>query len=537
MRISRIYVENFRSLKRVEIRPSEFNVLIGQNNHGKTNLLEAIEWFYKPKGSLAEIRHVDAEEDGQVVVEIEFSDAQEGIENISKEDNRTKIRNVIGDSNSMRVKRTSADTKNRSLYNPETEEWKKQPCGADSTFNNCIPRFEFVEVSKSLKDVSSYKSTTPVGQMLSGVVTEVLEQDEKYRAFRTAFEELFQSSESPVRAKLKELSDRVQAHLVQQFPDCTEVDFDVEEPAFDDLLKNYKTRLDDGVKTTAEEKGDGMQRALMLAIIKTHADFRREEALGRSFVFFIDEAELHLHPTGQRQLKQALLELTGSVDQVFITTHSSVFIADEHSQQKIFEVNKEDKCTAVELVSDVGRQHVVYQLLGGNPADLLLPANFLIVEGPSEEIFLSGLIRRFYSDKSQIQILSANGDDDRQRQSMDAVNLVFDPLKVRPIYKEKLVILLDQPNGERKQARFEEFKRANRFLERNGQLHVLDVNGLEDYYPSALTEQCAFADKKKKAKWMVEQITKEQFEVEMPIIFQAFEKCWAEAYDSEPDTQ
>lgn len=89
MRISKITVKNFRSLKGVEIECRQFNVLIGQNNHGKTNLLDAIQWFYKPTGlgAVQEIRHVDADEDEEVFVEIEFSDVQEGISNISKEDN------------------------------------------------------------------------------------------------------------------------------------------------------------------------------------------------------------------------------------------------------------------------------------------------------------------------------------------------------------------------------------------------------------------------------------------------------------------
>ncbi len=536
MRISKIKIQNFRSLADVEVSVSEFNVLIGQNNHGKTNFFEAVEWFYKPSGEIEDIRHVDAEDDAEVSVEIEFSGVQAGVENISKEDNRVKIRNVIGEADIMRIRRSSPDAKSRLLYNPEKNEWKKQPCGADSAFNNCIPRFEFVEATKNLKDVSSYKSTTPIGQMLSGVIAEILEEDKDYQDFQAAFEKLFQSTDSPVRKKLKELSDSVQKHLAQQFPDCSEVDFDVEEPAFDDLLKNYKTRLDDGVKTTAEEKGDGMQRALMLSIIKTHADFRRDEALGRSFIFFIDEAELHLHPTGQRQLKNALLELTNGVDQVFITTHSSVFIADEAGQQTIFEVNKEEKRTGVESVSHAGRQHVVYQLLGGSPADLLLPANFLIVEGASEEWFLLGLVERFYNDRPQIQIIPANGDDERQRQNMDAINLVFNPLKKRPIYKEKLVILLDQPNGGDKQARFDEFKQENRFLENNDQLHMLDVNGLEDYYPEELKERCPCTKKVKMAKWMAREMPQEQFESEMPIIFQALENCWQKAYQMELDS-
>jgi len=93
----------------------------------------------------------------------------------------------------------------------------------------------------------------------------------------------------------------------------------VTEPAFDDLLKNFETSINDGIETTAEEKGDGMQRALMLAIIKTYSDYRREkDELGKSFVFLIDEAELHLHPTAQRQLKEALILLAENGDQVFV---------------------------------------------------------------------------------------------------------------------------------------------------------------------------------------------------------------------------
>ena len=43
MRIGRIRIENFRSIQLADIQPSEFNVFVGQNNHGKTNLFEALD--------------------------------------------------------------------------------------------------------------------------------------------------------------------------------------------------------------------------------------------------------------------------------------------------------------------------------------------------------------------------------------------------------------------------------------------------------------------------------------------------------------
>ncbi|MCS3395319.1 ATP-binding protein [Burkholderia thailandensis] len=531
MRISSVSAKNFRSLKEVDLLAGTFNILVGQNNHGKTNLLEALAWFYTGKSEPGALRHVDAEENEEVIVELRFCDVQAGLAHISNEENRTKLSRILEGSDEMRVRRTSSDAKNRYVWHPSKGEWTRQPTGADSAFNNCIPRFEFVEATKSLKDVLAYKNTTPIGQMLSGIVTEVLEQDEAYRAFREKFEALFGSPDSGVRRMLNDLSERVQRHLEKQFPDCRRVDFQVDEPEFDELLKTYTTHLDDGVATTAEEKGDGMQRALMLAVINTHADFRRESALGRSFIFFLDEAELHLHPTAQRQLKSALLSLSSSGDQVFLTTHSSVFIADEHPDQKVFRVEKSDRNTSITPVERNDRQEVVYQLLGGNPADLLLPANFLLVEGPSEEVFFRSVIKRFYPDKPNIQVVAADGDDERQRQYLAAISTVYDPLGHSPIYKSKLSILCDSPNGDEKQRRFAAFKEANAHLERNGQLQVLPVNGLEDYYPADVRRQFENIRRKTRlAEKVAGAITQEQFETLMPVAYAALQRCWANAY-------
>ena len=401
----------------------------------------------------------------------------------------------------------------------------------DSAFNNCIPRFEFIEATKNLKDVSGFSTKSPIGQMLSGVLNEILEKDSAYKAFRQSFEKLFQAETSGVQKTLSDLSSKVCEHLQNQFPDCTSLNFNIEEPEFDDLLKNFSTRLNDGVETSAEEKGDGMQRALMLAIIKTHADFRRADALGKSFIFFIDEAELHLHPTAQRQLKATLLDLSQSVDQVFINTHSSVLIADEHSKQRVFRVDKGQGATTVEQIDQQAKHEVIYELLGGNPADLLLPCNFIIVEGPSEEIFLNRIVQRFYADKPQIQVVKAEGDDERQRQNMEAINLVLKPLSYRPIYREKLTLLCDYPHAENLE-RFEKWKAQNYYLTKNKQLHVLTVPSLEEYYPAQWCPPTPLKSHQKKnlARKVAAEITQAMFETDMSIIFAALCHCWENAY-------
>jgi putative ATP-dependent endonuclease of OLD family len=324
--------------------------------------------------------------------------------------------------------------------------------------------------------------------------------------------------------------------LVQQFPDCEKVEFIVSEPKFEELLKNYHTKVDDGIATTAEEKGDGMQRALMLAIIKTFADFRREDALGRVFIFFVDEAELHLHPGAQRQLKTALLELSQGADQVFISTHSSVLIADEHTKQEIFRVQKVERETQITSVEVEHKQEIIYQLLGGNPADLLFPANFLIIEGLSEKDFIEGIIDRFYKDQPKIQIVDAAGDHERQKSNMEAINLVFNPLDKSAIYRDKLVLLCDAPHAE-KQESFRKFKAQHPKLEPQKQLFELAVTQIEQYYPAPwkTTNELKSRQKRNLAKKVAKEITQDQFEKDMPIVFDALKACWEKAYSAKPE--
>ncbi len=532
MRIEKITVRHFRSIEEAEILSDAFNIFVGQNNHGKTNLFEAVDWFFNGLRKEDKIEDIRFGRKGttRVEVEIEFSGAQEGAKKIKTATNRTKIEKLLGDNDTIIVKRTSDDLKNRKIS--VGGEWQETiPTGFDRTLNEFLPKFEYVDTKKYFEHVAKFGKTTPIGIMLSSVLTTILEKSDQYQQFHEKFNGLFGGEKSDIKVELDKLSNKVKIYLKKQFPDCTKVQFEVSPPIFDDLLKNFDTTIDDGVETHASEKGDGMQRALMLAILQAYADFRREnEDIGKSFLFFIDEAELHLHPTAQRNLKNVLLEVSNDGDQVFINTHSSVFVADEHENQKIFKVEKTDRKTYIEPLKETEKPYLVYDLLGGNPADLLLPRNFLIVEGKSEYEFLRRITKRFYSDKTLIQIIYAEGDHEKQKRSMDGINKTLIPL--RPIYDNKLVILCDKPR-ESKQSDFDNFKQSYKTLVDNGQLFELDYHNIEEYYPTPWTktaEEITDIDKVAFAKEVGDNIEKDKFESEMPKILNALKRCWDLAY-------
>jgi putative ATP-dependent endonuclease of OLD family len=275
-----------------------------------------------------------------------------------------------------------------------------------------------------------------------------------------------------------------------------------------------------------------------LAILQTYADFRRSgEASGKRFLFLIDEAELHLHPTAQRNLKIALKDISDGGDQVFINTHSSVLVADDSPVQKIFRVEKTNKKSSVTYIDQAGKPSLVYELLGGSPSDLLLPRNFLIVEGKSDQIFIDALIRRFYADKPAIQIVFSEGDFEKQRESMNAINTVLAPLAKTSLFRDRLIILCDAPRPQ-KQAGFEKFVAAYPYLTAQNQLYVLPFASLEEYYGGQYRKTSSEVEdlgkemglKREVARHVGKNITQQEFEHEMEVIFNALTMCWNQAY-------
>ena len=446
------------------------------------------------------------------------------------------------------VRRSSSNPTKRKVFvngqevNPGT--------GFDAALNDFLPKFEYVNTKQYYDSVAKYGKSTPIGIMLSGVLTAILEENEQYQQFQEKFKELFEDDDSQIKAEFENIGNQVKIHLEKQFPDCTKVKFEVSAPAFDDLLKNFETTVDDGIVTSAEEKGDGMQRALMLAIIQAYADFRKaNEDLGKSFIFFIDEAELHLHPTAQRNLKNVLHQLSTHTDQVFINTHSSVFVADNYPHQTIFKVEKNNGATSITQVSDFEKPYVVFELLGGSPADLLLPRNFLIVEGQSEFELLTRVIRRFYPDRPSIQIIKANGDIDQAVRTINAIEKAFIPLGAS-IYKDKTVILIDQPS-QQTQGGVTQFLQTYNHLQQNNQFFQLSARDIEQCYPNQPDpiygnwrktqadldavngngEKIITGKKKKQlAKHVGENITQQQFETDLIDCFNALNRCWELAY-------
>jgi len=106
-----------------------------------------------------------------------------------------------------------------------------------------------------------------------------------------------------------------------------------------------------------------------------------------------------------------------------------------------------------------------------------------------------------------------------------------------------LVILIDQPSSQTAGG-VRSFLSQNRGLSTNSQFFQLPCRDLEQYYPSQsdpvygnwrkkqsdLDKNFNGQKKKQLAKHVGDSLTKEQFEKEMPVVFDALKKTWELAY-------
>lgn len=147
----------------------------------------------------------------------------------------------------------------------------------------------------------------------------------------------------------------------------------------------------------------------------------------------IEEPELHLHPTLQRQMMRAL-DNDASGNRFIVTTHSPALVNSPNSSiTNVIKREDTSQSTTIDNIIDVRN---ALNDIGARPSDLLL-SNFVIwVEGPSDRIYVNDWIHRMDSSLTEgieysvmhyggslLKHLTARPDnDDNQQYSMFHIN-------------------------------------------------------------------------------------------------------------------
>ena len=327
MKIEKIRIKNWRSLKAQELQAQDLMVIIGQNNHGKSNLLSSILFFF------GEIKHHDLDfhrGSTELYVELQFGNLDDTDKTTFKKyltsEGKILIRKTafLGGSFEYRgyienpseewlqeananayTKRELANSLPFHPFLPDTGRLTKQNIidaqdayivqnrdninfsfelettnflGLKSVATGIFGEVYFIPAVKEASDDFTSKDSSVFGKMYADVVALMSEHNDDWKITKENLGKLFATlnkkdvdgNDNVDRPQqLSEFEEELAVELVSW---GARVDIEVSPPDIESVFKaNTQVWIDDGVRTDIKRKGHGLQRALTVALIQVVA--------------------------------------------------------------------------------------------------------------------------------------------------------------------------------------------------------------------------------------------------------------------------
>jgi predicted ATP-dependent endonuclease of OLD family len=239
------------------------------------------------------------------------------------------------------------------------------------------------------------------------------------------------------------------------------------------------------------QMGTGARSLLMIIMALIHPDYT---------TILIDEPELFLEPRLQKALRD-LFMLKGIEKRIVAATHSHLFLnrAEDQYDHNFYFDDATDTTRDLKVTATKSNlRDLTFKLLGASFSDLMLPENYLVVEGGSDYIFISRVAQLIDSVKAtKLQIAYVQG----IQNALPSVNAIAE--MIRPyyaeesVYSERIVCLIDEPkNRDEERSAAEIERRLNKADDQRFFKLGKDQSGealdLEKAIPEALYNQTVY---------------------------------------------
>ena len=412
MFLREIHVQGFRSLRDVRIQfQDRLTILVGENNTGKTALLDIIDLVLNscdleaaskiPVDESRVIRQPDFTDytrggNSEIIVSLTFEkrEGDDFEEDAFKVYYRPNQQPIFYEGRWGQIIRENAF--GLVFYNKKNIKRPEQDHGIKWEQLDLIPE-DVDDPDVRCYSLADYANTIvryfrpPYLQHLQGPllrwIQDNLPQEGEITALWQRLQELLQRH---VQAFLNQsgLLQHLQA-MLHGIP----IEFKLKFCDYNDLLQEGIWYFD---RTSLSKMGKGVQQLLSLGIIEWWIQQVHEEE-NTDILLLLDEPDAFLHFEAQRYFFRKLKEMVLSYPflQVIMTTHSVVMI-DAADVRQIVRFSKNDKGeTEIRYITTSAEQEVheflsnIASLLGITNSSLLYQRCFVIVEGETERTFLS----------------------------------------------------------------------------------------------------------------------------------------------------
>jgi putative ATP-dependent endonuclease of the OLD family len=481
VKIERILIENYRSIRKAEIIPAEVCALVGENNAGKTNVLSALDFLLGeiyPTRNRVDISHYYFGDTSRPIrIEVEFAKNESNISRVWCE-----------------IPWEGKYTARMQYANNSTEYYL-----SNEVREQCA--LVYMDAGRSLEYHLGQGRWTLFGRITKRLYENF---EEIYSGGRNAeLEAIFEQAEDILRTKLfSSFESTLKESFGEQLSRTTH-DIGMEFRAFEPTNFYRSMRpvlMEDGVRKNPADVGQGVRNLVVLSLFRAYAKVFRGDA-----IIAVEEPETYLHPHAQRSLATIFDELADQGNQIFYSTHSGN-VVDVSRFDRICLVERRpdprgNLCTDVRQVSAeellADRQRLYPDIKMGIPAmreryrniydlehnEAFFARKIIVVEGATEEYSLPIYAKHlgYDLDANGVSIVKARG-----KLSLDAFYQLYTAFGI-PTY-----VIFDNDRG----GSDKDLERNERLLLMLGEEPVPEPDGIvtddfaivEGNYEKALSE-------------------------------------------------
>lgn len=393
MKLRKVIIKGFKSVKdSIELLiDDKVSVLIGANDHGKSNLLQAISKLNNDK-FLPDDANWDVDQEFSICIhwhfKLEDGELDEFGPSISlpetNEDGSSKFL-PVNETGELVFSRDSLLSNLQVLSTPFNI-----PVQREGELINLRPKVELFSspVTTNLKDsVTLSQLTTPEFEFMRGVF---------HLAGLWEYRNIIFTQNPRTSKLLDEASERLTKVLNDKWNQGRDLVWKLNHSGTmgDQIIVQIKDPAIDSRFSKPSLRSSGFQTFFVLSMMTNARKYDNPDA---KYIFLFDEPGSYLHPYAQLDLQRSF-EAVSDNAQIVYTTHS-LFLINKNYPQRNRVVNKTKFGTKVDQKPFQKNWKAVRDSLG-----ILLSNNFLIadktllVEGPSDVIYLYDVIRRLKKD-------------------------------------------------------------------------------------------------------------------------------------------
>lgn len=435
MKIHRVNINNYKSMESsgdIFINENIF-ALIGQNNTGKSTVLDAIQCVFPDVKKSVDFKDFH-NRSKDVIVEVEFinvsneyieskmlsteimnyNDALEkakvagktqvDIEKI-KSKWEEKIQKKLDDihkkyeiQDERFIVRLIVPKSNESVGKKKTETRTAGNTISDADLRKLMPSMKVIPAIRNPQNESTAGTNSYMKDLIQ-MLDETMETSLEVGNKKISYAELNNILAEESNRRCDDLSKMIS----QKYSNAIgSNDFEIKITSEVNISKgtSFTTKLIDKTANLASDMmncGTGYQSMIILSILQTYLELSNRK---NGYILIIEEPEVYLHPNLQRKMIETLCRLSED-NQILFSTHSPITIAPLEKHQIALVVKENSKAHLEEI--DVKK---VIEELGVRASDILMKQGVILVEGPDDKNVINCLLEKIScGSSSKINVL------------------------------------------------------------------------------------------------------------------------------------